>query len=386
MNGGAGIAALTGALWPALVVGACVAFAVCLAVVLTQRWHARFTHDGTEGVQKFHDRPVPRVGGLGIAAGYLAAFPLMPGDLAAMWGLIGLAGLPALLAGLAEDVTKRVGVKARLLTTMGTGVLFALLTGYVMDKVDVPGVDWLLSFYVVALLFTGFAMGGVANAVNIVDGFNGLAAGALLIMLATFAFVGAQVGDRLVVGLALGQLALVAGFFVLNFPSGRIFLGDGGAYFCGFLLAALGVLLPARNAEISAWTAMLICGYPVIETLASIRRKARRDGHSVGQPDRVHFHMLVHRTYARRLVPRGGRISRRNPVTAALVWIAPLVTSAFVVLAWRSAALSAVLFFVAAGLYALVYRSMTLQPPRPAPRRLRRVAPGLPLARRRVAR
>ena len=103
--------------------------------------------------------------------------------------------------------------------------------------------------------------------------------------------------------------ALVLGFFVVNFPFGKIFLGDGGAYFAGFLLAALGVLLPMRNPEVSAWTAILICAYPVIETLASMRRKARRDGHSVGQPDRVHFHMLAHRRYARRIVraPRAGR-------------------------------------------------------------------------------
>ena len=111
-----------------------------------------------------------------------------------------------------------------------------------------------------------------------------------------------QVGDDLVFGLAVLYGALVLGFFLVNFPFGKIFLGDGGAYFAGFLLAALGVLLPARNPEVSAWAAILICAYPVIETLASMRRKARRKGHSVGQPDRVHFHMLAHRRYARRIV------------------------------------------------------------------------------------
>ena len=74
------------------------------------------------------------------------------------------------------------------------------------------------------------------------------------------------------------------GFFVVNFPHGKIFLGDGGAYFCGFLLAALGVLLPARNPEVSAWTAILICAYPVIETLASMRRKASATGTASASP------------------------------------------------------------------------------------------------------
>ena len=68
-----------------------------------------------------------------------------------------------------------------------------------------------------------------------------------------------------------------------------------------------------RNPETSAWTAILICAYPVIETLASMRRKAKRDGHSVGQPDRVHWHMLAYRRYARRLVPAPGPVHLRNP-------------------------------------------------------------------------
>ncbi len=158
-----------------------------MALVATQHWHGRFTHDDVHGVQKFHRDPTPRIGGLAIALAYVAVWPLVPDGFDATWALIGLAGLPALAAGLAEDLTRRVGVKGRLYATMISGILFALATGYVMDKVDLPGVDWLLSFYAVALVFTGFAMGGVANAINIIDGFNGLAAGALVIMFGGFA-------------------------------------------------------------------------------------------------------------------------------------------------------------------------------------------------------
>jgi UDP-N-acetylmuramyl pentapeptide phosphotransferase/UDP-N-acetylglucosamine-1-phosphate transferase len=360
-----------GSILSAALVGCGVTLIACLALVGTDAWHGRFTHDGVRGVQKFHDSPVPRIGGVAVALGYFAAWPFLEANLQAAWGLIGLAGLPAFAAGLGEDVTKRVGVKARLLTTMGAGVLFALLTGYVMEKVDLPGVDWVLSFYICALLFTGFSMGGVANAVNIIDGFNGLASGALIIMFLTFAWVGNQVGDGLVSALGLVFAALVLGFFVVNFPYGRIFLGDGGAYFCGFLLAALGVLLPARNPEISAWCAILICAYPVIETLASMRRKSRRDGHSVGAPDRVHFHMLAHRRYARRIV-RGGPKRLRNPATAMVTWILPLTTSALAMLSYDNALLSAIFFFVMVWIYGFFYRVMSLNPTR-LPRRLARL-------------
>jgi UDP-N-acetylmuramyl pentapeptide phosphotransferase/UDP-N-acetylglucosamine-1-phosphate transferase len=246
---------------------------------------------------------------------------------------------------------------------MAAGVVFALATGYTMHKVYLPGIDWLLSFWIIAVLFTGFALGGVAKAFNIIEGFNGLASGSVMIMLAAFAFVAHEVGDDLVFALAILYLGLIAGFFVLNFPFGRIFLGDGGAYFAGFLLAGLGVLLPMRNPETSAWTAILICAYPVIETLASMRRKARRDGHSVGQPDRVHFHMLAHRRYARRIVPAEGPVHLRNPATSVVTWLLPILTGILAALAWPSVLASAGCFFLTVFIYSQLYRVMSLNAP-----------------------
>ena len=350
--------------WPDIAMAAAAACAMslgfCLVLIATQRWHGRFTNDATGGIQKFHAVPTPRIGGLALALGFGLLWPVLPEGLRPIWGLIGISALPALLAGLGEDLTRRVGVKYRLLATMGAGVIFALLTGYTMHQVDLPGVDWLLSFSLGALLFTGFAMGGVANAINIIDGFNGLASGSLIIMFAAFAWVAHQVGDDLVFGLAILFGALVLGFFLVNFPLGKIFLGDGGAYFAGFLLAALGVLLPMRNPETSAWTAILICAYPVIETLASMRRKHRRDGHSVGQPDRVHFHMLAHRRYARRIVKAPGPTHLRNPATSVVTWPLPLLTGVFAAIAYDSALASAFFFFVTVFIYGQLYRVMSL--------------------------
>ena len=171
-------------------------------------------------------------------------------------------------------------------------------------------------------------------------------------------------GDDLVFALAVLYGALVLGFFLVNFPFGKIFLGDGGAYFAGFLLAGLGVLLPMRNPETSAWTAILICAYPVIETLASMRRKARRDGHSVGQPDRVHWHMLAYRRYARRLVPAPGprapaqsRDQRRHLAAAApdrhLRGASPTT----------ACSASAFFFFVTVFIYGQLYKVMSLNAP-----------------------
>ena len=336
----------------------------CVALVVTRGWHGHVSNDAVHGIQKFHKVPTPRIGGVGIALAYGLVWPVLPEPLQPIWAAIGIAAIPCFAAGIGEDLTRKVGVKWRLLATMGSGVIFALLTGYTMHKVYLPGVDWLLSFTVCALLFTGFAMGGVANAVNIIDGFNGLASGSLLIMLAAFAFVADRVGDGLVFGLAILYGALVLGFFVVNFPLGKIFLGDGGAYFSGFLLAALGVLLPMRNPdEVSAWTAILICAYPVIETLASMRRKARRDGHSVGQPDRVHFHMLAHRRYARRIVRAPGPVHLRNPATSLVTWLMPLMTAVFAAISYDSVIGCAFFFFLTFFIYGQLYRIMSLNAP-----------------------
>jgi UDP-N-acetylmuramyl pentapeptide phosphotransferase/UDP-N-acetylglucosamine-1-phosphate transferase len=118
-----------------------------------------------------------------------------------------------------------------------------------------------------------------------------------------------------------------------------------------------------RNPETSAWTAILICAYPVIETLASMRRKARRDGHSVGQPDRVHFHMLAHRRYARRIVPAEGPLDLRNPATSVVTWLLPILTGVLAAFAWSSVVASAVCFFLTAFIYSQLYRVMSLNAP-----------------------
>jgi UDP-N-acetylmuramyl pentapeptide phosphotransferase/UDP-N-acetylglucosamine-1-phosphate transferase len=140
-------------------------------------------------------------------------------------------------------------------------------------------------------------------------------------------------------------------------------MGDGGAYFSGYLLAALGVLLPARNPEISAWCAVLICAYPVIETLASMRRKSRREGYSIGQPDRVHFHMLAHRSYARRLAPKHWA-HLRNPATSVVTWALPVLTAVFAIASYDNVWLNAAFFFLTVFIYGELYRTMSLNGPR----------------------
>ena len=79
--------------------------------------------------------------------------------------------------------------------------------------------------------------------------------------------------DALVVLLCLVFFLSTLGLFILNFPWGKIFLGDGGAYFQGHCLSWIAILLIVRNPEITAWSILLIFFWPVVETVFSIYRR-----------------------------------------------------------------------------------------------------------------
>lgn len=292
-------------------------FALCVLLVLTKRWHGALTMDHMEGIQKFHTTPTPRIGGVPIVLGLVVAWGKAPEDIKALITPILFAGLPAFIFGVLEDITKRIGVMQRLLATMASGLLAWWITDYSLTRVDVWGVDWLLGFTLVSALFTAFAVGGVANSINIIDGFNGLASTASTLAFVGYAMIAWQVGDLQLAGLALVLGACVWGFFWVNWPLGKIFLGDGGSYFIGFALAWVAVMLIERNPGVSAFAALVVCVHPVTEVLFSIyRRKIKKT--NPGQPDRLHFHSLVKRRYvAHWFAGYSNRI--RNSITGALV-------------------------------------------------------------------
>lgn len=292
-------------------------FGFCVLLVLTKKWHGRYSLDSTFGIQKFHSEPTPRIGGVALAAAVAIASTQLVGEVRTLLLQFILAGSPALLFGLAEDVTKRVGVQPRLLATMASGLVACWLTGYSLHRVDVWGANELMQFTIVSVLFTAFAVGGVANAINIIDGFNGLAS-----LTATFAFIGyaamAQtMGDQTLASVALIFAACVLGFFWVNWPLGKIFWGDGGSYLLGFALAWVAVMLIERHPTVSVFAVLLPCIYPVTEALFSMYRRSRRNQHP-GHPDKLHFHTLVKRRLVAKCLSGQSKLFR-NSLTGLIV-------------------------------------------------------------------
>ena len=321
-----------------------------------------FDHD-VSGPQKFHARAVPRVGGLGIFGGMLAGIAIL------FWtdtlllqtaSVLLVCSLPAVLAGLVEDFTKRVSPAQRLIATAVSAALAFWLLGAQVARSDIPGLDTLLAYQAGAFIVTLVAVAGIANSVNIIDGFNGLASMCVVIMLAGIAYVAFQVGDPEVGVLALIGIGAVLGFFVWNFPAGLIFLGDGGAYFLGFFVAEVSILLLVRNPAVSPLFPLLVCIYPIVETLFSIYRRRYLRDLPTSQPDGIHLHSLIYRRLLRwTLGDRSAKaLIRRNSMTSPFLWALSMLSLVPAVLFWDSSAVMAVSLLVFALGYVALYWSI----------------------------
>ncbi len=267
------------------------------------------------------------------------------------------AALPAFLFGIAEDLTKKVAARWRLLATCVSAALAIWLLGGVILHTDIPGIDQLIRWMPMAIALTLLCVTGVAHAVNIIDGFNGLASMCVMMMLLGIAYVAFQSGDEFVAGTALIAAGAVLGFFVWNFPAGLIFLGDGGAYFIGFVLAELSVLLLTRNPTVSPIFPLLLCAYPIFETIFTMYRRRVLRGVATAQPDGIHLHTLIHRRLIRLNFGDGGERRRmnRNSMTSPYLWLLCLLSIIPSVLWWDSTRVLTVFLVLFMGSYVFLY-------------------------------
>ena len=315
---------------------------ITLWIVRSSHVHGRFTADSDlSGVQKFHTVAVPRVGGIGIILGVfmaLSARYFHNAEVGSFGLLLLVSALPAFLSGLTEDITKKVSVRIRLMAT----VLSAGLAGYLLNawlsSVQILGIDDLMLAYPLsAITITCFAVGGVANAFNIIDGYNGLSSMVAVIILSGIAYVAFQVSDFPIMIAALAMIGALVGFLVWNYPRGLIFLGDSGAYLIGFWIAELSVLLTARHPEVSKWFPLLLCFYPIFETLFTIYRRVVLKRVHPGMPDASHLHQLIYMRIVRwSLGSNDNELkSQRNAMTSPYLWVLAALSVIPAILFWR---------------------------------------------------
>ncbi len=242
-------------------------------------------HHESDLPQKFHQKPTPRVGGLGIFISCLLfVFTSKVGI------LLLIAALPAFLAGVFEDLYLNLSPNKRLLIMIASGILPAVLLNAVVTNFGIFNANYSLGVFI-----SFVAIIGLINGANMIDGFNGLLGITSIIIFGSFAYMAYHFYDYDLLFINAIIITATLGFILFNYPTGAIFMGDGGAYLIGFLMAVIAMLLSVRHSEISPFFVLVCILYPTTEVIFSFIRKGIIHNASPFQPDRNHLHMLINR-------------------------------------------------------------------------------------------
>ena len=326
--------------------------------------HQKFTLDNQSGPQKVHTKDVARVGGIAIF-GSLALtliFRLFYFESAYMGEIlnglrvsIALCAIPAFMVGVAEDLTKKAGVYVRLFGIASSSIAVFYYVPAQITRFGIAGIDVYLTLPLISLVITTFAISGLSNAYNLIDGFNGLASMVAILTLTSITYVSFKNNDPLLVSTSLILIGAIAGFFVWNYPNGRIFLGDGGAYLIGFFIAVLSLLLVSRHESVSPFYALIVNSYPVFETLFTIWRRKVHRGRKSMTPDGIHFHSLIYRRILRWATRDKKTANLNNAKTSPYLWALSCITIVPATLWWNNQTVLIITGLVFCGFYIFSY-------------------------------
>lgn len=274
-----------------LILGITVASIFSWLTLKSAKWHGKWTADGATGIQKIHGGIVPRIGGLSILLALFSISIISPHG--SYLGLFLLISFPAFFAGFIEDITKEIRPKYRLFACLFVGFL-AWMNDVAIKSVDISFIDILLNYPIVSLFVTMLVVAALANAINMIDGLNGLSAGYVFVAASVLGVI-AQSNNETALSIVSFSIAVsILGFLVFNWPLGRIFLGDGGAYMLGALLAILAISLAQESNAITQTTTLVILSYPAWEISLSMTRRLLNKS-SMTEPDHAHLHSLAYR-------------------------------------------------------------------------------------------
>ena len=245
--------------------------------------------------RRMHDKPMPRFGGLAMFIGTMASIAIFiePGSLHLAGVLTG--GALIYVLGLIDDLTglpakvKFAGqiVIACLVFALGVRINF-IANFFSADA------GYTYFFGITAFLMTVLWITGITNTINLIDGLDGLAAGvaaisSFAIAYASFISSGSEAATLAMLALAGGAL----GFLPFNFNPAKIFMGDGGALFLGFMLSVLSIEGATKSATIVAMIApVLVLGLPIFDTAFAILRRMINK-RPIMEPDKGHLHHRI---------------------------------------------------------------------------------------------
>lgn len=267
-----------------------------LMIPLVRRQAIRTGMYDVPGERKIHKYPVPRLGGVAIFGGFVGALALSMlifKDISlfeeSVLGIL-LGGLLIFLLGLVDDL-KNISPYVKLVIQLGAALL-AFYLGVQISTLDLPG-SKLLMLHALSLPVTVIWIVALANAMNFIDGLDGLAAGVTVVGGVTLALIAVFTGkpDEAVLGAMLAGAAM--GFLAFNFYPARIFMGDSGSLFCGFMLAAVSVTGVLKTKVVVMLLPLVILGVPILDiTFSVFRRLARGQNPFIADASHIHHQFL----------------------------------------------------------------------------------------------
>jgi UDP-GlcNAc:undecaprenyl-phosphate GlcNAc-1-phosphate transferase len=289
----------------AMIVCAAIGFLVTWSLIpVIQRRFAEHSRRGQRGFHHPHVNPIPRFGGIAIAAAFVvvvlvaaAFFGFQPLLAVHRWGVI-LGSLGMFALGLRDDF-KPLGARFKLIAQFGiAGLVYA--SGVQVEVIKNPLTGTAYSLGLLAPIVTMVWLVAMTNLINLIDGIDGLAGGVSLMMMCLLAYVGFQ-NQSFALFTSLGLAGALLGFLYYNFPPAKIYLGDGGAYFLGFLIGAMAVTNSHKGTVAAALLAPIFAlALPIADVTWAILRRGLR-GLPIFRPDRKHIHhRLVDFGFSRR--------------------------------------------------------------------------------------
>lgn len=278
-----------------------------ITLILQLNWFRRLADRPSEA-HHTHKTPVSRLGGIALAGSLVAvvllfSFLLGPDFFLKdeRW-LIIPCSLAMFALGLWDDL-RAMGARRKLLGQIFIASI-AYFCGVGIAHFRLPFIDQIIDLGLWSWPVTVFWLVAMTNLINLIDGVDGLAGGISLMLMILLVYVSMQAGSVPII--AAGMLGSLLGFLRFNFPPARIYMGDGGAYFLGFLIGCMTIVTSQKGTIFAALVAPLfVLALPIIDTSLAILRRGFR-GLPLFRPDRKHIHhRLLASGHSRRTVVLG---------------------------------------------------------------------------------
>ena len=242
--------------------------------------------------RKVHASVMPRIGGLAIFGAFLIGYSiLLPKDEHTTGILIG--ALIIIVVGFLDDMFE-ITAKAKLAGQLAAAIVVVAWGGLQIEFVNLPFIGQ-FDFGYLSIPITIIWIIGITNAINLIDGLDGLAAGVSTIALIAIAVMAVIMGNVFVVATASILAASSLGFLFYNFHPAKIFMGDTGSLFLGFMISVLALLGFKNVAVVALIIPVIILGIPISDTFFAIVRRIRMK-QSITAPDKSHLHHCLLRS------------------------------------------------------------------------------------------